>query len=50
MKVNLKKIREENKSKLAVQFLLTKTKYIEYCVETIIISFAMIKNLEIINK
>ena len=48
MKVNLKKIREENK--LAVQFLLTKTKYIEYCVETIIISFAMIKNLEIINK
>ena len=50
MKLNLKKIREENKSKLAVQFLLTKTKYIGNYIQTIIISFATIKNLEIIIK
>ena len=48
MKVNLKKIREENK--LAVQFLLTKTKYIRYYDQNVIISFVMIKNLEIIIK
>ena len=50
MKVNLKKIREENKSNLDTQFLLTKTKYIGYYIQTVIISFAMIKNLEIIIK
>ena len=48
MKVNLKKIREENKSKLHVQFLLTKTKYIGYCDQIVIISFVMIKNLGLI--
>ena len=50
MKVNLKKIREKNKSKLAVQFLLTKTKYIRYYDQNVIISFVMIKNFEIIIK
>ena len=50
MKVNLKKIREKNKSKLAVEFLLAKTKYIGYYDQTVIISFVMIKNLEIIIK
>ena len=50
MKVNLKKIREENKSKLAVQFLLTKAQYVEYYNQTVIISFVVIKNLEIIIK
>ena len=48
MKVNLKKIREENK--LGFQFLLTKTKYIRYYDQNVIISFVMIKNLEIIIK
>ena len=50
MKLNLKKIREENKSNLTVQFLLTKSKYIGYYDQTVIISFAILKNLEIIIK
>ena len=33
---NLKKIRDENKSKLAIQFLMTKTKYISYYDQTVI--------------